>query len=288
MLSLALARTRCQPPHPPHPPQPPPPTHTDPPRRRPQFNGQPNFAFSGGDFAVDVAGIAPYAAPRPSLVLVSSAGAERSARIGDDAAARGADVPIVQLNPGGVLTHKYHGEAAVRSHAARGLTYTVLRPTGLDAPDAAAAAAPAGPPPPPPALEFAQGDWASGTLSRADVAAAVASALRTPRACGVTAELRRVAPGSSDRAPAGPAALDAAWGRLAPDAGRTAAGLRPLPAPGPVPPPPTPEQVAALMARPDVAAAAARNKAAREAAAAAEQAAAGAQGAAAETAAAAR
>ena len=34
----------------------------------------------------------------------------------------------LQLNPGGVLNHKYAGEGAVR---ASGLPYCVLRPTGL-------------------------------------------------------------------------------------------------------------------------------------------------------------
>ncbi len=63
-----------------------------------------------------------------------SGGVERNARIGDDAAARKADIPIVQLNPGGTLNHKYAGEAAVRG---AGLPYAVIRSTG---------AAPAGAP----------------------------------------------------------------------------------------------------------------------------------------------
>ena len=54
-----------------------------------------------------------YTAPKPSLVLVSSAATERNALIGDNAEARKADIPIVQLNPGGVLNHKYAGEQAV-------------------------------------------------------------------------------------------------------------------------------------------------------------------------------
>jgi uncharacterized protein YbjT (DUF2867 family) len=36
--------------------------------------------------------------------------------------------PALQLNPGGVLNYKYAGEGAVR---ASGLSYCVLRPTGL-------------------------------------------------------------------------------------------------------------------------------------------------------------
>ena len=38
--------------------------------------------------------------------MVSSAGVERNAKIGDDEERRKADIPIVQLNPGGVLNHK--------------------------------------------------------------------------------------------------------------------------------------------------------------------------------------
>ena len=44
-----------------------------------------------------------FTAPRPSLVLVSSAATERNALIGDDAEARKADIPIVQLNPGALV-----------------------------------------------------------------------------------------------------------------------------------------------------------------------------------------
>lgn len=35
------------------------------------------------------------------VILVSSAGVERNAKIGDDEEARKKDIPIVQLNPGG-------------------------------------------------------------------------------------------------------------------------------------------------------------------------------------------
>ena len=44
------------------------------------------------------------------------------------AEARKKDIPIVQLNPGGTLNHKYAGETAVRSS---GLPYSVIRSTGL-------------------------------------------------------------------------------------------------------------------------------------------------------------
>ena len=43
------------------------------------------------------------------------------------AEARKRDIPIVQLNPGGTLNHKYAGETAVRGS---GLPYSVIRSTG--------------------------------------------------------------------------------------------------------------------------------------------------------------
>lgn len=46
-------------------------------------------------------GIRAYRATKPALVLVGTAAVERNAVIGDDEAARKADIPIVQLNPGG-------------------------------------------------------------------------------------------------------------------------------------------------------------------------------------------
>ena len=61
------------------------------------------------------------------MVLVSSAGVERNAIIGDDVELRKKDIPIVQLNPGGTLNYKYQAEAAVR---ASGYPYSVIRSTG--------------------------------------------------------------------------------------------------------------------------------------------------------------
>jgi hypothetical protein len=55
------------------------------------------------------------------------AGVERNARVGDSAEKRKAEIPIVQLNPGGVLNHKYAAEIAARGS---GVAYTVIRCTG--------------------------------------------------------------------------------------------------------------------------------------------------------------
>jgi hypothetical protein len=38
------------------------------------------------------------------IILISSAGVERNAKVGDDEEARKRDIPIVQLNPGGTYT----------------------------------------------------------------------------------------------------------------------------------------------------------------------------------------
>jgi hypothetical protein len=62
-----------------------------------------------------------------AALLLLCTGVERNAIIGDDAAARKRDIPIVQLNPGGVLNYKYDAECALR---ASGLPYTIIRCTG--------------------------------------------------------------------------------------------------------------------------------------------------------------
>ena len=72
-------------------------------------------------------GIFGFKDEQPAIVLVSSAAVERNALIGDDQEARKKDIPIVQLNPGGILNYKYKGEMALR---ASGLPYTVIRPVG--------------------------------------------------------------------------------------------------------------------------------------------------------------
>jgi uncharacterized protein YbjT (DUF2867 family) len=61
------------------------------------------------------------------LLQQLAAGVERNAIIGDDAAARKKDIPIIQLNPGGVLNWKYEAECVIR---ASGLPYTIIRCTG--------------------------------------------------------------------------------------------------------------------------------------------------------------
>lgn len=62
-----------------------------------EYNGFLNPQFVSKDFALDVATIGFYSDPRPSVVMISSAGTERINRLDDQQ--RFKDVPIVQLNP---------------------------------------------------------------------------------------------------------------------------------------------------------------------------------------------
>lgn len=126
-------------------------------------------------------GVSAYTEPRPAIIQVSSASTERNALIGDDVAARAADIPIVQLNPSGVMNWKYKGECAVRGS---GLAYSVLRPTGLVGdtdPDEGKAFA----------LELSQGDMIAGRVSREELAAVVVQATTEPSAVNTTYEIKR-------------------------------------------------------------------------------------------------
>lgn len=46
-----------------------------------EFNRQPNPLYKPGPFSLKIKSIAAYAKPRPAVVLVSSAGAERNAKV---------------------------------------------------------------------------------------------------------------------------------------------------------------------------------------------------------------
>ena len=242
-----------------------------------EYDGAPNARCLPGRFELEIrGGVRAFTAPTPSIVLMTSAATERNARLGDDAAARAADVPIVRLNPGAALNWKYVGEAAVRTC---GLPYAVLRCTGfrddLDerkevTSEEPAPAAPGGPPKPPPLpplgpLELRQGDAVSGVLTRADAAAAAVSALACPAAAGKTVEVLRGPALSNAALPPSlnPVSLDRAWLRVVPDRARATAGLPPLPAPAPPPPPPRETETAAVLADPRVAAAAAADRGGR-------------------------
>jgi hypothetical protein len=78
-----------------------------------EYDGMPNPTYTPGTFSLDVKEIGLYRSPRPQVVLVSAAGTERINRLSTDAE-RARDVPIVQLNPQGILHWKYKGEDALR------------------------------------------------------------------------------------------------------------------------------------------------------------------------------
>eukprot|EP00892_Ulva_mutabilis_P007202 jgi/Ulvmu1/4854/UM020_0140.1 len=208
------------------------------------LNGIANPNYKPGAFKLSIeGGLAAFTAPRPAVVLLTSAGTERNAVIGDDVALRKADIPIVQLNPAGTLNWKYKGETALR---ASGIAYSIIRPTGLireaDPDDGK-----------PYTLEFSQGDVIAGRVSRADVASVVSSALQEPAALGATFEVRRTERWDVG----GPAKFSAASAKveflkLVKDTERRRAGLRPMPAWVPPPEPVPEERVKEILADPRV------------------------------------
>ncbi len=146
-----------------------PPSHVPETRKSLTHRAPPRVPRREGPFELLIdGGIRGFKAPRAQVVQISSAGVERNAIIGDDAERRKKDVPIVQLNPAGVLNHKYAAELAVR---ASGYPYTVVRGTGMvdKKPDDV-----------PALLEADQGDQISGQLTRDDMADLLVHVLSNP------------------------------------------------------------------------------------------------------------
>ena len=128
----------------------------------------------------------------PKLVLCSSAGVTRPIW-DDDKKARfpgAADIPIVRLNPFGILDVKRESEDALR---ATGVDYCIVRPAGLND-DWPTGSRPL----------FSQGDVAVGRIHRQDVADVLVQVLTTPEATGKTFEMISLAgyPKPSSIAPA--------------------------------------------------------------------------------------
>lgn len=208
-----------------------------------EFNKMPNPRYHPGPFELRIdGGVSAYRAPRPQLVVVSSAGVERNALIGDDAEARKKEIPIIQLNPGGVLNWKYSAECAVR---AGGFPYAVVRCTGLDDDGAAPSGKLR-------LLEADQGDVISGKVSRAEAAAVIAAALESPDAANKTFELRRSEALDAKGKAMTPRMMTRMFLKLAPDAHRWRVGLQPFPRAVPPPAPPSEERKAEILADPRV------------------------------------
>uniref|UniRef100_A0A7S0RVS8 NAD(P)-binding domain-containing protein n=1 Tax=Chlamydomonas leiostraca TaxID=1034604 RepID=A0A7S0RVS8_9CHLO len=200
-----------------------------------EFNKMPNPAYKPGPFELLIdGGIRAYKAPRAQLVQVSSAGVERNAIIGDDVERRKADIPIVQLNPGATLNHKYAAELAVR---ASGYPYTVVRSTGMiDSNEGG-----------PFLLEADQGDIISGSISRDEAADVLVAALTSPEAVGKTFEVRRGEALDARGKSMNPAAYTRMFLRLALDRNRWRVGLPPFPKYAPPPAPVTEERTQEIL-----------------------------------------
>jgi uncharacterized protein YbjT (DUF2867 family) len=115
--------------------------------------------------------------PLPKVVMCSSAGVTRPAW---DAKKKkllpgAADIPIVRLNPFGILDIKRGSEEKLRQS---GIGYCIVRPGGLND------KWPAGSRP-----VFSQGDVAVGRINRKDVAKVLVDVLSAPEATGKTFEV---------------------------------------------------------------------------------------------------
>jgi len=167
--------------------------------------------------------------PHGKTPTISSAGVERNAYIATDDEARSKDIPIVRLNPGGILNYKYEGELAVRASL---LAYTIVRPTGLDQEDNGAGRCRV--------LEAKQGDTISGKVSRFEVAEVVTQALGLPAALGKTLEVRRAEADDLKDSTMSSSDMLKMFLTLHTDWDRARYGLRPFPKAAPYTPPAPP------------------------------------------------
>ncbi len=140
-----------------------------------EYDGELNPKFEPGGFALQVESIKAYGgAKKPQFVLISSAGVTRPGRPGINLEE---EPPAVRLNDqlGGILTWKLKGEDSVRES---GVPYTIIRPCALT--EALGVQA----------LLFDQGDNIKGKVSRDSVAEICVQAIKQPKACNVTFEVK--------------------------------------------------------------------------------------------------
>jgi len=111
----------------------------------------------------------------PSIIMCSSAGVTRPSWPENKKKRYpgAADIPIVRLNPLGILDVKRQGEEVLREG---GASYVIVRPCGLND------KWPSGRP------VFSQGDVAVGRINRGDVAQLLAAMVFQPNAAGTTYE----------------------------------------------------------------------------------------------------
>ncbi|KAF6001457.1 hypothetical protein F1559_001360 [Cyanidiococcus yangmingshanensis] len=131
------------------------------------IGGGPAIDFMPGSFRLACRRISAYRQVPPRLIVLSSAAVTRPywSPLKRQAYPELAQVPIVKLNPFGVLGHKLAGEDAVRtlvSHrSSLGAPYTIVRAVGLnDGDDPSFPGAATG------ELRFGQGDLMVGKISR--------------------------------------------------------------------------------------------------------------------------
>jgi uncharacterized protein YbjT (DUF2867 family) len=114
----------------------------------------------------------------PKVVMLSSAGVTRPSWSAEKKAEfEGcADIPIVRLNPFGILDVKMKSEEVLRQ---TGTPYCIVRPCGLNDELQPRNSRPV----------FSQGDVAVGRIHRADVAKVMVDTLFEPQSCGKTFEV---------------------------------------------------------------------------------------------------
>ncbi|GAB0495042.1 hypothetical protein MMPV_006339 [Pyropia vietnamensis] len=141
--------------------------------------GLPSPSFRPGAFSLAIRSIKAYRAAPPVMVVASAAAVTRPGWTAEQVAANpgAATIPIVRLNPGGVLGAKAAGEEGVRGS---GVSYAIIRATALVD----------GESPPSRSILMEQGDTAVGRLSRADMARVMVMAAREPAAAWKTWEVR--------------------------------------------------------------------------------------------------
>lgn len=143
----------------------------------------------------------------PKVVMCSSAGVTRPSWSDEkkEALEGSAAIPIVRLNPFGILDVKAESEVQLRN---AGVDYCIFRPCGLND-EWPSGARPV----------FSQGDVAVGRTNRRDVATILVDALTTPEATGKTFEAATIAgyaPAGSIRLALGRLVLDSANGGTGP------------------------------------------------------------------------
>jgi len=114
----------------------------------------------------------------PQIVMLSSAGVTRTVWPDEkkEKLVGASDIPIIRLNPGGILDKKREAEEILR---ASGAPYCIVRPTGIKFDGSWPQGRPI----------FSQGDVAVGRMNAADLADVLCSVLHEPEAAGKTFEM---------------------------------------------------------------------------------------------------